>query len=241
MLTAATLLAENTLAPLTALTAHLRRTTGLDIRGPDNATLYNSDHEQVWENDLVWACGLLTRRRLDAFPGAARIVAAPVFTGETSAFYHSVIIARDDTRFASMVDVARSRVAINELASWSGHHALLSHLRERGHHAALNASILSGSHRSSIESIRSGRADIAAIDNTLWRHLALNEPVVVAGLRIIDRTRDWPSPPFIIHRDVGSTLQQTLVDGLLAVEPGDIVGIDRIEATTIDTYRQLDA
>lgn len=238
-LTAQTLLGENAVAALAALTAHLRRTTGLDLRFDGDGGAPTSDDAAAWRHDLVWACGLLAMRTLRAADTSGEIVAAPVFAGERTAHYHSVIVARPDGPVRTVADVARCRVAINERASWSGCHALLAHFSAAGHRADFAAVTTSGAHRRSVEAVADGRSDAAAIDGTIWEWLTRTEPALTDRLAVIGRTVDWPAPPFVLSGALERPLRERLTAGLLAVRAGDVPGLERIEACDATRYRTM--
>lgn len=236
--TAATLLGENTVGPLRALTVRLTAATGIDTRLDARGGLRSSADRDAWRHDLIWSCGLLAMRRLADGGANADIVAAPVFAGRESASYHSVLIARaGDVRDGD--ELAGHRVAINEFASWSGCHALLEHLRHTGRDARLRAVTRSGSHAASIRAIVGGHADVAAVDDTVWEHLAREAPALTRTLRVVERTSARPAPPFLLGRALAPAVRERLLHALTLVRPGDVPGLERIERRDADAYRAL--
>ncbi len=137
----------------------------------------------LWfEPDLLvsQACGL------DLFLSAAPIepVASPVFDLDCEpGMYFSHIVGNVDGRVA----------AVNSLSSRSGCSALLST-------CSPSSVLVTGSHLASLEAIRTGRADLAAIDAVTWRIIARDEPEKIAGISIVARSGDAPSPPFVVRR-----------------------------------------
>ena len=240
-LTAATLLGHNAVAILPGLCAHLSRRTGLELRIEARDGDRSSDAPTAWRHDLLWACGLLSLRAVVAADRAqvGEIVAAPVFAGERAPCYRSLVVARRDGPVRTLADVAGGRVAINEGASWSGCHALLAHLARSDLSADFAAVLTSGSHRRSLEAVADGRADAAAIDHTVWAHLAREEPTLTRTLRIVDRTADRPAPPFLLGRDIDPPERAALLDALLGLAPGDVEGISHVQACTAEAYRPL--
>lgn len=214
-LRAVTLLGENTVPILDRLCAHLSSVTGgslVRVAGAPQAA------------DLVWGCGYLLRELIDDGRLDAEIVASPVFAGETEAVYHSVLVAAD--RSIRTVDDARGKVlAINEEISWSGHHALTEHLAEYGTGLSMfDRVVMTGSHRSSVEAVAAGTADVAAIDHTVWEHLS-DRPGLVGGVGVIGRTRDWPAPPFAVHRRLAPQIRDALVTALVSLTPDAVPGL----------------
>ena len=238
-LTAATLLGRNTTDVLAALVDHLASRTGLALRFDADHALRDSEDRDAWRRDLIWACGLLSMRVLESGGTGASIVAAPVFAGQEDARYHSVVVARADGDVGSTARVARARLAVNEFASWSGCHALLAHLAARGHSPRFAAVVASGSHRASVEAVGDDRADVAAVDHTVWDHLRRTEPPLTDGLVVVERTRSWPAPPFLLAGTLDPGTRARLLDALVAVGPGDVDGLERVEPCGADAYRVL--
>lgn len=231
-----TFLGDNTQPILRALTAHVATTTGVDVKvvpTPPGSSQHAA--RSARGADLTWACGLLTVEMIDAGDLEADIVAAPVFAGEDGPTYHSVLIAR--TELTDLVHF-RGTVAVNERESWSGHHALGHHLDAIGSEHAVAGVRVTGSHRGSVEAVAGGDADLAAIDHTVWQHLA-ETTSVTAGLTVIDRTRDWPAPPFAIHRRVAAETRRRLIDALTATTLGDVEGLTGIVAAARSDYREM--
>jgi len=234
-----TLLGDNAVAMSRALAPALARATGLGVRFDCTGEPRSSAERAVWERELVWACGLLTLRTIDAGGAVCDIVAAPVFAGEASPVYRSVIVARTDGPVRTTDGVARCRIAINETASWSGCHCLLAHLADTDRTAAFAACTLTGSHRRSVEAVVDGRADAAAIDESVWRHLMASEPASVEGLAVIEHTADWPAPPISLARTLDPALRERVLDGLLGPGPADVAGLERIEPVDAGRYRTM--
>ena len=81
------------------------------------------------------------------------------------------------------------RITINSPSSHSGHIALLGWMREQGLSSC--KTIVSGSHQASINLIRKGVADLAAIDAHSWSFLDND------GIVVLDKSTEAPSPPFV--------------------------------------------
>lgn len=234
-LTAVTFLGDNTRPILEALCARVTATTGVEIvivpgtPGSSKDAVRSAD-----DADLIWACGFLTANMIDAGGLDGKIVAAPVFTGEDGPTYHSVLVAREDPEPTDLAHF-RGTVAVNEDESWSGHHALGHHFDVIGLEGPVAGVWTSGSHRGSVEAVAAGQADLAAIDHTVWEHLT-ETTALTAGLAVIDRTRDWPAPPFTIHQRVDPVTRRRLVDALTGITAGDVVGLTGIVAVTRPDY-----
>jgi len=254
ILTTASLLAENTIVPLRAVVDVLRSRTDLCVEYPDDEVLHDSNSLHVWNNDLVWACGLLSVNCIASGQSEADIIAAPVFTGEMQPLYRSMIVGRQDFH-----DERPLAIAINERESWSGHHAYRHHIagidknvtpecaQDEGASIGIglhpdrrfDVAVVTGSHRASLLAVATGQADRAAIDSSLWQHWAQAEPELLVGLTVVDMTRDWPAPPFVLSRSVPADTRQKLIDGLCSIGQGDVLGLNGIVPASIEQYRPL--
>ncbi|HEX2153496.1 MAG TPA: PhnD/SsuA/transferrin family substrate-binding protein [Acidimicrobiia bacterium] len=178
---------------------------------------------QRGDADVMWMCGYLSRE-LDT-----DVVAAPVFVGEQAPVYRTLILVLAGSSRRTMGDLRDSRLVINERESWSGHHALASHLRPEGRLGQFFESVTeSGSHSASLEALRQDRADCAAFDSSIWRVLPDG---VTSRFRVAGMTRDWPAPPFSLSRRLDPTLRRQVTEALVALDRphpavDDIVGID---------------
>jgi ABC-type phosphate/phosphonate transport system substrate-binding protein len=237
-LRARTYLGDNTAAILDALCSHLGSITGIELRADPGRPGSSPDAtEHAGEFDLVWACGLLTSELIASGSLEADIVAAPVFAGQREAVYHSVVISRADSGFNSLADSLSGRLAINEEESWSGHHGLLEHVIQQGL-GSFKRVLRSGSHRESARAVVAGSADAAAIDHTVWEHL-LQSDDEFSGIEVIDRTLDWPAPPFSIRSSIDPDIRARLINSLTSVGPGDIEGLERIDRASASTYTTM--
>ncbi len=112
--------------------------------------------------------------------------------------YRSWLVAREQKRNQTLADFRGQRVVCNAPDSWSGYNVLLSMvapLRREGWFFA--ETHFSGSHRASLLALRTGEADIAAIDCVTWALLQRHEPALLKGLCIIDQSSPAPGLPLI--------------------------------------------
>lgn len=224
-LRAVTLLGENTVPILADLCRYLSEVIGEEVV-PDRRSPPSSDVAagRAATADVIWACGYLMCDLIDTGRVDAEIVAAPIFEGQAGPVYHSVIVAADPA-IRSLADARGRRLAINEQASWSGHRALLRHLGEQESDLTLFADVVeTGSHRASVEAVAAGEADVASIDHTVWDHLARVRPDL-GGVAVIDRTRDWPAPPFAVGDRIASATRRVLRAAIEDTGPFDVDGL----------------
>lgn len=178
--------------------------------------------------DLYWMCGLLTVELIDSGRLPADIVAAPVFAGQPGPVYHSVIIVAPP----AAADLSGRRLVINEAGSWSGNHALRVHLQ--GSPVSFASVVESGTHARSIDMLLAGEADVAAIDHTIWEHRLATDPAA-HSLFVVDRTQDWPAPPFSASRRLDDV--DAVRHALVRTVPGGLERIVEAVSTDYDPIR----
>jgi ABC-type phosphate/phosphonate transport system substrate-binding protein len=178
--------------------------------------------------DGVWVCGLLGMRLIQSGALAGSLGAAPVFQGRTKAVYQSVVVARKASGYASLADVAGSVLAVNDYDSWSGYGALVEHLQTHRRSIDLfSREVETGSHVQSVDALQQERADVAAIDHTVWDWAAARGQT--EGLVVIDRSSPWPAPPLI-------TINPEVADRVIETDLTGVPGIERWVRADPDEY-----
>lgn len=206
-LQAATALAENS-EPVLVRIVEAIRSAGLVVEMVDDPA----------DVDLLFACGLATIAGIDNGSGRT-IIAAPHFPEETGPTYRSVVITREPSSLASVVE---GRVAVNEYSSWSGWHGYREFLESQGLTANVDHQ-LTGTHLSSVDAVRSGAADVACIDATIWRELADH-----TGLHVVATTNDWPTPPV----SVSPTVDLATIDAIRSI----VTNLDNVSRADESQY-----
>jgi ABC-type phosphate/phosphonate transport system substrate-binding protein len=112
--------------------------------------------------------------------------------------YRSWLVVRAGDPGERLADFRGRTVAYNSTDSQSGYNglrALIAPLAQDG--KFFGAAIASGAHYQSLKLIRSGQADIAAIDSISMELLRRAQPQALEGLKIIGRTAAVPGLPLI--------------------------------------------
>jgi len=126
----------------------------------------------------------------------------------------------------------RRRLAVNSLSSHSGSTALFGWLDKQG--LSWQGTLVSGSHRASIDMIRNQSADLAAIDAHSWPLLD------TAGLVVLGTSEMAPTPPFVSSLScaiVKSDLFAALQEGIDRQGAG--VSISGVLESDFETYRAV--
>lgn len=155
--------------------------------------------------------------------------------------YRSVIVTATDLTFEQIAAAPSAhRAALNSTDSLSGNISLLSAF-------GLGLEwpgdvVFTGSHVASIEAVRSGAADVAAIDGMTWRYRQRQAPETLAGLKVIGHGPLVPCLPLIVPASapaaqieswrrafaaavrepgLGHSLDQLLIDGFVPLDASD--------------------
>ena len=163
---------------------------------------------------LSQACGYpLTH----ALAGRVQLVGAFAYAapGCEGVYYRSQLVCRDADA-GQALQAFRSRVvAYNSEDSQSGYNSLRALVAPWARDGRFFAgTIASGSHRGSAELVRSGQADLAAVDCVSWALLARDRPEAVRGLQICGQTASAPGLPLVTSIHTPAAVLQTLRQAL---------------------------
>ncbi|GAA3704568.1 PhnD/SsuA/transferrin family substrate-binding protein [Oceanisphaera sediminis] len=161
-------------------------------------------------------------------------IARPVF-GDldcTPGQYFSYIVSASHKPFRRHDLHRPSRFVINSASSRSGCAALFEWTTANG--IDCDQVMISGSHASSLEYLRNGRADVAAIDAHSWPLLDSR------GITIIDNSTEAPTPPFVMHRrsPVTPELMQAALSSAIQ-QAGNGINIEAVLGASRQTYRPI--
>ena len=127
----------------------------------------------------------------------------------------SVLIAREAHQDLPLADFRQRRVAFNSADSQSGYNALRAMVAPLAQGGAFFASAVeTGSHRGSVDAVREGRADLAAIDCVTWALLQKHDANATQGLCVIGHSEPYPGLPLITSLNAPLGQIQALRNGL---------------------------
>lgn len=181
-------------------------------------------------------------------------VATPVYDSPhcSGPDYCSVIVVAEDSEAQDLAALNDATCVINGRASHSGHTALRQAVAPLAAGRSFFAEVLeSGSHSTSLEWIRSGRADCTSVDCVTYALLARHLPSAVRGLRVLTTTERAPGLPYVTAAAAGPDLLARLRAGLAeALEAADlaavrqdllIAGLEVLPAEAYDRIREMEA
>jgi len=152
--------------------------------------------------DAAFMCGLPYVRLRDSGAPIEPLVAPAMGTEEP--VYSSAVVVRSAIEAKRLEEMASQRLAVNEPESLSGYNVVLAALAERGvAEGGFSEVIATGSHAGSLAAVRSGRADVAAIDSHLLTVLAADDPTLRSDLTVIECLGPSPSQPLTAGPGLG--------------------------------------
>jgi phosphonate transport system substrate-binding protein len=169
-----------------------------------------------------WLCGWPYIRKVDAAERPPlEVLAAPVMKAaryQGRPIYFSDVVVRAGSSFNSFADLRGATFAYNEPGSQSGFNIVRHHLASLGETWSYFGRVVqSGSHAASLQMIRAGQADAAAIDSTMLDTELENDPALAAETRIVDQLGPAPMPPWVARTDLPAELRQALRAALLGM------------------------
>jgi len=201
-----------------------------------NRSLHYEDQWNSGKLLLGQACGYDVAL---AFADRLRVIAAPEFAleGCEGATYRSFVVVREDTAAEKIADLRNLRCVINTPTSHSGMNvlrALVAPLAEDG--LFFSNVEVSGAHERSLELLRSGQADVAAIDCITYGLLQRVRPKALHGIRIVHRTHTVAAPPFVTSVHVNDETVAILRDAIEAALPLHELCLKRVSPVTVRDY-----
>jgi ABC-type phosphate/phosphonate transport system substrate-binding protein len=232
--------------------AELLRAQGLD--GVPAQAVWPQDLHAHWLDPrllLSQSCG---HPLVTTLAGRVQVVGAFRYSapGCEGLNYSSEIVVRSDD--AEAIEAYRGRVAaVNAHDSHSGAYALRAHVALHAVNGAFFGRYrVTGSHRRSLDAVRSGDADLAAIDNITLAGLQRAAPDCLRGLKVIASTEAVTGLPLItaaatLPSDV-IALRRALASACAAPALADarsalfIAGFEPVDATAwrrVDELRRI--
>lgn len=165
--------------------------------------------------------------------------------------YCSVVVVRAEAPVASLLDLQGLRLAVNSSDSHSGMNTLRHQLApvaasQQSDGRFFSEVRLSGSHANSLSLVQSLQADVCAVDMVTWHNVSTHRPETAHGLRVLTRTGQAPSLPWICNRTLNAAQQAQLLATVLALpqrEPAACAALrlTGFKPSTLADYRVITA
>ena len=185
-----------------------------------------------------------------ALAGRVEMVATPRYRVPLcqGSWYRSHVVVRRDASATTLADLAGTVCAVNEPDSHSGMNALRALVAPlAGGKPFFRRVVWTGAHRSSLELVAGGDADVAAIDCVSLALLERALPERVAAVRAIGVTAPCPGLPIITRAGTSAAEIDAMRAALdeVAADPAlagarDALLLEGFEVLPLDVYRRVD-
>jgi len=153
----------------------------------------------------------------------------------------SVLVARQEHSQLGPQSFEYLRAAYNSADSQSGYNALRALVAPWSKQGRFfGEALATGGHRESVDAVREGRADVAAIDCVTWALLQRYTPEITKGLCLVGQTARYPGLPLITSLDTPAAevlALRSALQGLFA-QPA---AMQALQALAIVGFAVLDA
>ena len=152
----------------------------------------------------------------------------------------SVLIARNDESCQGLADFRGRTVVYNSTDSQSGYNslrALIAPLSVNGQFFGNHRK--SGSHRKSVDMVRDGLADIAALDCVSFAGFLRYAPEAARGIRVIGYSAPYPGLPLITTRSTSEATFSTM-RAMLSAAVRDLAQSPLLSDLFIEGFEPLD-
>lgn len=163
--------------------------------------------------------------------------------------YCSFVVVRADSNINGLAALQGQRLAANSPDSHSGMNALRHLLAPVAaprlvHGRFFERVLWSGGHAQSLALLQAGQADVCAVDCVSFAHLAEHRPETVQGLRVLARTAQAPSLPWICNRRLGEGQKAQLLELVLNLPQSEpaacgALRLERFKSATLADYQPI--
>jgi ABC-type phosphate/phosphonate transport system substrate-binding protein len=170
-------------------------------------------------------------------------IATPCYTADgcSGPLYRSHIVVPESAPARSLEELRGLRCAISSYTSHSGCNALRGAISPLARDGRFFSEVLvSGAHACSLDLLRSGEADVAAVDCITYALLARHRPNALEGTRIIGQTEAAPACPYVAQVNATSDVISRLRGSLRAAAEDPALANARSELLLIG-FQVLDA
>lgn len=167
------------------------------------------------EVDVAFVCSGPYTEGHDEF--GMEIIAVPVVHGEK--VYHSYIIVRHDSAFATFRALKGQKFAFVDKGSNTGYLVPAYMLAKQGEkpETYFREFFFTHSHDNSIKAVADGQADGAAVDSLIWEFFNTINPALTERTKIIEKSPPYGIPPVVVHPRLNVELKKQLRQVLLSL------------------------
>lgn len=165
--------------------------------------------------DLAFVCTYAFVRGEREFGMEAIVV--PRVNGAVT--YRSLILAPSMSRTSSLLDLRGQRFASADVMSHTGWISPALYILERGYDPDhfFSEHVITGSHDRSVDAVRSGDVDGAAVDSLVYDRMRETDPDVGRRTKVIHESSSYGIPPVVVNPRLEPSLKKELQAALLVM------------------------
>ena len=161
--------------------------------------------------------------------------------------YRSYVLVREENEARGLPDLRDAVCAINSFNSHSGANALRAMVAPLAAEGRFFSRVrVTGALCASLACIRSGEADVMAMDCVLHALLQRHRPAALADTQILASTATAPAPPFVTSASTGADRLALVREALIAAmaDPASAAAreallIDGVEVLPLRSYQRV--
>jgi ABC-type phosphate/phosphonate transport system substrate-binding protein len=189
------------------LARHMKRAGIADV--PETIA-HDRSLRELWNDGELWLSQCCGYDLVKGYAGKLRPVATPHYgaPGCKAYKYASVVVVAEESEARDVLEMRGAVCVVNGFESHSGMNALRALVAPKSRNGRFFSQVrASGAHAASLEMIKRGEADVAAIDCVTYALLREYRPGLLDGTRKLGRTYRAPGIPFVARWDQdGDTL-----------------------------------
>ncbi len=167
------------------------------------------------------------------------ILVVPVVEGKP--YYQAYVIVNDESNINSIDDFQGKSFAFTDPLSNTGYDYIINILKDRRTNPEkfFSKTIFTYAHDYSIQAVKRKIVDGATVDGLVYEYLKHFQPEKVEGIKIINKSRDFGIPPFVVQKNLDPKLKLELKNIMLTMHQ-DSEGKKLLNKIMIDKFIEAD-
>ena len=167
------------------------------------------------------------------------ILVVPVVEGKP--YYQAYVIVNDESNINSIDELQGKSFAFTDPLSNTGYDYIINILKDRRTNPEkfFSKTIFTYAHDYSIQAVKRKIVDGATVDGLVYEYLKHFQPEKVEGIKIINKSRDFGIPPFVVQKNLDPKLKLKLKNIMLSMHQ-DSEGKKLLNKIMIDKFIEAD-
>jgi phosphonate transport system substrate-binding protein len=196
---------------------------------------YSEVNELLKENklDFAFICTGAYLKARNKMP--IEILVVPVVEGKP--YYKAYVIVNEESNINSIDELQGKSFAFTDPLSNTGYDYIINILKERKSNPEkfFSKTIFTYAHDYSIQAVKRKIVDGATVDGLVYEYLKHFQPKKVEGIKIINKSRDFGIPPFVVQKGMKLELKKRLKNIMLNLH-NDPKGKELLNKIMIDKF-----